>query len=227
MKRARTESKTVYPPRRRRTGPKSSKTVTIPRNVKVYGTGFPSQLIVKHRYVEPNITLTSTTGGYVSYVVSCNGMFDPNITGTGKQPSYFDTMSSIYNHYNVISSKVTFRGVADASQVLEAAAYIEDGASPVSTFTNLLEQPSCTKSQFIMGFTNVGKFSLGWNAKKAFGPDADSNTQLQGSSSANPTEQQYYVIGINGVALTTANLRWTVDVEYTAVWRELKDIATS
>lgn len=72
------------------------------------GLGFPKKMIMTHRYCA-NQSVQSSTGVMANYVFSCNGMYDPDITGTGGQPLYFDQMTAIYNHYTVIGSKVTIK----------------------------------------------------------------------------------------------------------------------
>ena len=36
-----------------------------------------------------------------------NSLFDPDFTGTGHQPYYFDQFATIYQRYTVIGSKLT------------------------------------------------------------------------------------------------------------------------
>ncbi len=65
--------------------------------------------ILKHkttahlRYVD-TISIDSGTT-IASHVFAANGLFDPDITGTGHQPLMFDEYTLLYNRYRVISSK--------------------------------------------------------------------------------------------------------------------------
>lgn len=63
--------------------------------------GFPRRLYIAHKYVDL-VSVSSTAGVVGSYFFKCNGMFDPNTTGTGHQPMYFDNCGAIYNHYTVV-----------------------------------------------------------------------------------------------------------------------------
>ena len=36
--------------------------------------------------------LTCTAGALQQYTFAMNGLYDPNLTGTGSQPRYFDTL---------------------------------------------------------------------------------------------------------------------------------------
>jgi hypothetical protein len=50
---------------------------------------------MKMKYIS-NDVLTSTSGSpeYISFTM--NGLFDPDISGTGQQPQYFDEMKALY-----------------------------------------------------------------------------------------------------------------------------------
>lgn len=54
-------------------------------------------------------TLTPDSSRFATYVYSLNGMYDPNITGTGTQPTGFDQLMLMYDHYCVRNCKVTAR----------------------------------------------------------------------------------------------------------------------
>ena len=59
------------------------------------------------RYVE-NFTLNPGMLGATVNVFSMNGLFDPNITGIGHQPMYFDNYMGIYGRYRVNRAYITF-----------------------------------------------------------------------------------------------------------------------
>ena len=65
--------------------------------------GFPTKIITKLRYND-TVVLDSTTGTSVAHVLRMNSAFDPDFTGTGHQPIYFDRYAAIYNSYRVIGA---------------------------------------------------------------------------------------------------------------------------
>lgn len=67
--------------------------------------GFPTKIITILRYVDL-YTLTSTAGGIGTQVFSMNSVFDPDVTGAGHQPLYFDRYTAIYNNYRVLGSRI-------------------------------------------------------------------------------------------------------------------------
>lgn len=67
---------------------------------------FPAKMRSRLRYSEV-VTLLPTTGVPAPYIFRANGIFDPNQSGVGHQPYGHDTLASIYNHYQVVSSIIT------------------------------------------------------------------------------------------------------------------------
>lgn len=75
--------------------------------------GYPDKLVTKLRYVDI-ITLSALTSGIGSNVFRMNSLFDPDLSGTGHQPMYYDQLcgavgTAPYSRYRVISSVITCR----------------------------------------------------------------------------------------------------------------------
>jgi hypothetical protein len=77
-----------------------------------WGKGpFPENLWTEVVYSD-QYSGTCTAGAIQSYTFAMNGLFDPNITGTGSQPRYFDTLcganntSAPYRAYVVKAAKI-------------------------------------------------------------------------------------------------------------------------
>lgn len=195
-----------------------------------FGIGFPRRLKITHKYAE-NFTLTNTAGAGAYYNFSCNGLYDPNISGTGHQPAYFDNLAAIYNHYTVIASRIRIRATTASTQSVpvNVACFINDDTSVTGGFLAALEQPS-SQSQFLQ--VNAGaapaELYLSWSAKATFGGSILGNDNLQGGSGNNPSEQSYFTIMTGPSDSTTATITYfLVEIEYVAVWDELKDFASN
>ena len=76
--------------------------VSVPRGI----FGFPDEFITTIRYVDV-YTLTSASNGIAKQYMRMNSLFDPDQTGTGHQPYYFDQFAALYNRYTVLGSKLT------------------------------------------------------------------------------------------------------------------------
>lgn len=136
--------------RRRRRWIKGGGITTLRQASRAYGVSrlirgvpnvFPYTRLVKHKYVE-NIQLPAATGGGFSrqYIFSANGIFDPNISGTGHQPLFHDEMEKLYKYYVVIASfaKLTFDN-NDTTQQMYGCICSQDQSFSSNTQT-LVEQ---------------------------------------------------------------------------------------
>ncbi|AXH73454.1 MAG: putative capsid protein [Cressdnaviricota sp.] len=75
------------------------------------GVGFPDMLYMTHNYEERvGVSAPGDMNTNRQYRFMLNGMFDPNVTGTGFQPALYDNMGAIYTRYRVYAAdvKVTF-----------------------------------------------------------------------------------------------------------------------
>lgn len=183
----------------------------------------------KHKYVE-TIDLTDT-GGAQNYQYSCNGMYDPNITGVGHQPMYFDQCTALYNHYTVIGSKIKWTVIPAGTTVQEPyriITWINDDSTTTGN-VNALAENKFAKVRLCTGGVNPSKITLTqkWSAKKFFG-NVMANDQLKGDSSTNPAEQSYFQVTFRSMdGVSTVQIWLQVEIEYIAIWRELREIAGS
>jgi len=102
------------------------------------GSPFPREMMTQFTYAD-NITITSTVGAVYNYLYSTNSLYDPNVTGTGDQPRFFDTLvganssSAPYQSYRVLSSKITIEAI-DLTDSINARGFVGVGVFP-STVT--------------------------------------------------------------------------------------------
>lgn len=197
------------------------------------GLAFPDKLTMTHHYTEQTF-FNPATGAYNYYTWSCNDMYDPNVTGTGHQPYYFDQLSAIYNHYTVIGSriKLTFIPVdvqpASGNVPANIGVFINDNStfSQTGAFQTLAEfaRGNGQSKWICAGTTNNVYLNAKWSAKHKFGSGVLANNALRGASAGSPTEQQYYSVWFyNAHPTSTATVLVAVDIEYIAVWTERKD----
>lgn len=204
---------------------------SMPRNPQ--GDIFPRLFKFTHKYCDQGIELTSTSGVPGKYVYSCNGMYDPNITGGGHQPYLFDQLSALYDQYCVIGSKITFTLINTTDSLVGAdiALFVSDIAAP--TAATLVQDAIEQGRKWLQlsatgGNKAVGKISATWSARKAFGKSPLTDDQLRGTVSANPVEQQFYqlwYVGSDNASTITLDL--VTVVEYIAIWTENKILARS
>jgi len=195
------------------------------------GKGLPLQLQATQKYAE-YISLNISGGGKGVYLFSCNGMYDPNVTGTGHQPHYFDQYSALYNHYRVTRSKIkvtlydhTLSSTGPTTRGLAMCIFIDDDATP--SLTNQYDEYEREGNVSTVALANVqtaGVLRKAWNAKRAFGVKANGDA-MEGTSAAQPVEQQFFVISVQ--AEPTDIVTILVELEYNATWTEQKSVGAS
>lgn len=205
---------------------------TVPRTSVSVGKGFPKRMVMTHKYVE-TINHYGSAGAATFYKFNCNGMFDPNNSGPGHQPRYFDQMTAIYNHYTVIGSKIKIKVIPSSqnpSPFKVSLSQNDDATQTNNTIDGTVEQSDACSMRLFAGnstdtiHTMVNK----WSAKRTFGGSVLGNDLLQGTVSSNPSENTFWIIGIQALDFVSSVSSYIdVEIEYIAVWDELKDIVPS
>lgn len=188
--------------------------------------GFPKQLVFKHRYVSV-ATVSVSSGVPGTLQLYANAMYS-QLAG-GHQPSYFDYLTAIYNHYTVVKAKLTVRictRTSDAN-VMQGTLFINDDSSGTTAIV-ANECSSGKNFQIPPGGNQSVTQTIYWDAVSTFGPNPLANDNLQGSSSSNPTELSVLQLqlGIDD-GISSQSARVFYELEQIAVWDELKDLVAS
>lgn len=198
-----------------------------PRNMGI-PSGMPLQRIAKLRYCE-QITLTSTLGAMVSHAFSANGLYDPNLTGTGHQPMGYDQWAGLFNHYVVLGSKLTMRINSDGGLQGITGVYLSDDTTiPYSDGVQIVEAKR-GGSVVVANQRNQVSVNGYYSAKKFFNVKdvKDNLARLGASVTSNPTEQGSYIIYFNTLNGTTESLNIIVQIDYICLFSEPVDLAQS
>ncbi len=229
-------SKSVMGKRKRATShvPRKRRRRARTRRVPGLSTLIPKTKTVQLKYVG-SFTLTDSELS-AGHLVSCNGMFDPDITGTGHQPLGFDNWMAFYHHFEVRKSKVTFwinNGTAVETKGTYAVLRLDSDTTTdgVVTLEHFMEQPS-TVTRYMNPSNGGGRttVSKSWNQAAQFGKHQAGNSVMKGDVSANPSEQTYYRLKlVNSLLSDDEEVSHTVvfQVMYTALLTERKDMAQS
>lgn len=186
-------------------------------------SAFPKKLKFKHRYQEI-ATITSTTGTIGTYKYKCNGMYDPNTTETGHQPYYFDQLTSIYNKFTVIGSRI--RVVATPSTSLSGPVQVaiqKDDNGTVPSFIATAGEFSGRNATKVIAINNSDPVILtsSWSLKKTFPGANITGSNFYGISTQDPNEQTSWVITVQSLDGSTEAITCLVYIEYIAIWWEL------
>lgn len=167
-------------------------------------------------------------------IYSCNGIYDPDITGIGHQPSGFDQLMLMYDHFVVIGAKliVTFVN-QDTSDSIICGIDVRDSInaepdvriiieSGTAKYINLSERSSGQNQTTMTYKVNPAKF-LGRS-------NPLSDPQLKGSSGGNPTEQCYFHIfagNLDDQGILGTECIANICIEYQVVFIEPKPVGLS
>lgn len=174
-------------------------------------------------YCEYGVSLDPGAGTAASYVFCANGLYDPNITGVGHQPTGFDQLIGLWNQYVVIGGviKVSFSNYDGSHAQLvgitfkdssgttaDPRSYIEWGNTTWSTVGQLSADPVKTLTHKF----DIAKFSA---------QDIFSDTDYSGDASSNPAKPHHLVIWAAPVdAVSNPNPVYaTVEIMYDCVFR--------
>lgn len=195
------------------------------------GVGFPKKIKMIHKYVSAPTQLNCVTGGMATHVFSCNDLYDPDVTGTGHQPLFFDQMALIYNHFTVIGSRIIIRVQTSEDPVGPSIGclWIDDNTGTTATNLGMVAEQGKYKIKNFGG-PNSNPNSMWkskWSARKYFGKGVLANNDLMGSNANSPVEQSYYKFSYNTVDATSATVYITAEIQYITIWKERKEIAQS
>lgn len=177
---------------------------------------------------------TFSTGAVLAggYVFTANGLYDPNITGTGHQPMGFDQMMLFYEHYTVTNAKITvnFYNV-DADDSVIVGVLIAPDATIETNFSKLNENGMLQKHWLTPSGGNNPKcsFTLNANISKLNGKkDVKSEDDFRGDAAANPAEQSYFhLFAYNQATVNVVAVIFEVLITYTATFTEPRKMVQS
>jgi len=206
---------------------------------------FPRELVTQVTYAE-NIQITATTGAPNNYLFSTNGLYDSNISGTGAQARFFDTLcggtgtNAPYYNYRVSASKITVEAIPDGGtgggDTVNMRGYMGIGLFNTTTTgpSSLAEMKMRQdyRTRFIgywSGGTDFGKLTRYAKMKSVFNiKDIKDDNDLVGDYTANPSKQARWCLTfIPADETTTARLRFLVKIVYYVTFFDRNDVTDS
>lgn len=199
----------------------------IPQHIERFrGLGIPDRLYCNLAYDQSNLAViaSAVTG---TYLFSGNSCFDPDTSGIGHQPFYFDQFVQLYNRYRVhkaeiivelinstISSHLTITPTTDGNwpaNVQQALESTYTSSMPISSsvFRNIKTREISTRT--IWGMQSISQDDL-----------------YQAVYSASPVRQWYWKIcGTTFDGASTGSVRVNVRVVYHVEFFDRYPIGTS
>lgn len=184
----------------------------------------------QHSYVDYFALTPSVPGVPLTYQFSANGLFDPNISGTGHQPRGYDQLKSLFDHYQVLSSTIKVTacslGPQTASFPVCFGVILCDDTTVESDQIHALE---AKKSSWGVLPANDSSRTLylDFDAKQYFGINWNDNT-YRGSINANPDDGCFYQVFIQPMSsVTPAAVNFVVEIIYNVQWTEPNNVQIS
>lgn len=171
------------------------------------------------------VQVTGTVSSAAAYVFSANGVYDPDITGTGTQPMGFDQMMSFYNHYTVVRSRITAILSNTNTAELVSTGVLISGSSTVNTnIEDMVENGDVALATltFYGQMGCIAKVSKTCVAARFQGiDDVMDDSQMRGDAASNPAEQMYFhIVAYNPYSSTAVNVKAQVVIEYDVMFHE-------
>ena len=199
------------------------------RNMRVKKTILPRRLFTKLKYVTANIGQTTTTALAI-HQFAANGLYDPDLSGTGHQPYGFDQLASIYNDYRVHGCQIKLTGRMLTSST-SGVVMIGFNGSPAYP-TALGQAMESVKNKYrIVNFQDIFHLSKYAKINNIFGKSnavirADPN--YAAGYGANPATLAYGYIGWqNFDEATSTGWNFNVEITYFCEFNDLKIMSQS
>jgi len=225
----------------------TSATISSPLQEMKYHTPlFPPRFRKTLRYAEVGLAHSSGAAGIgATYFFAANGLYDPNITGAGHQPMGFDQMMLMYNHYTVVSSKITIEANNAGAYGLFPAfgIYLSPDTTNISDPARMMENGLMVYKRLsaIGGNGATGAvysrdlpaLTLGCDVSSYFARDKKKrelveDSQLSGTSAANPAELVYFgVYCFDYTAVAVVNINFIANMIFDVIFWEPKKLTSS
>lgn len=178
--------------------------------------GFPSVFHTKLRYSD-TITLTLTSGANAAHTFAGNDTNDPDVTGTGHQPTYYDQIGNVYGSVRINSCKirVTFQNASDVNCLCLLKA--SNGVPTIPTAITDEIEDYMTKWRTLSHSDAKGSTTLSMyrTLKNVVGRNFDRDRYVLHSLGQSPTDLWYYTIMAQPVdEASTATVRAVVQLTY-------------
>ncbi len=192
---------------------------------------FPLSTVRRLRYVDCGLTFQTGVSAAGGYVFSCNGLYDPDITGTGHQPIGFDQMMLSYYHYCVLRSRIRVIFHNETAAYVTVAIAVRATSTLVTTQNQILEDGLVVVTPLMQTSVTTGNATLEAVCDIAkFGGvrQLRDNSLYRGDVANNPAEQSYFhLYGWDPETATQRTVSFQVLIEYEAVFMEPANLPES
>lgn len=163
--------------------------------------------------------MSAAAGLSTSYGFRLNGMYDPDFTGIGNQPSYFDQFSALYTKYRVTSATIHLEMYNTSSSPV---GYSIIATTRNSAMPSLIADATAKNSTYGClgpnGSGNSGiKFTRKYDIAKIWGVNPSvvaSEDDFASINTGNPNNVVYLWIGTRAVNGAAFSVGYTMEIKY-------------
>jgi hypothetical protein len=195
---------------------------------------FPNTKMVRHKYCDV-VTLAGQNAGVSQYYqFRANCVYDPDFTSTGHQPMFHDQISSQYEYYTVLSSKIRVCFPPGPTEISNFYIWVDDDSTMPSTTIAMSEQHrthaaiKLDKRQHPL-VLKASYDAAKWNKSSRAAILGDDTQKVQkGTSPGNKVVKYYTVVrSPNEPTTALAQMPLYIEIFYYCLWREPIDHPTS
>lgn len=192
------------------------------------GFGFPDHYNTKLMYTE-QITFSGSANPAIQ-LYNTNSLYDPNSTGAGHQPRYFDQLAYVYRGYTVTACKVDMEIVNQSDTAVFASWGMFDNNPGSITADNLRETKyghGCALQRSTGGgMTRKSQYMT--TAQIMGEDDILGDAQYEGTITSHPPDLSFFcfrVISADGITSCAVYVRF--NITYWVQWRDQLDPGAS
>lgn len=203
-------------------------------NVIVPGVrGFLQDRVRTRLVYAEDILFSSSTSLTGTIQFALNGLFDPNLTGVGHQPRFFDQFMTYYNSYSVMGAKVVVRAIVDGDDTVQGWMTVNasTGDTTWGVPGGIAESIEMGNPYKIITNDRYSTFSRYFSVPKIYGRSRQyilDDTLFSGNASVNPSNTGKINIQVQNLDLsTTTTVRAVVTIYYDCIFNSPKLIGSS
>lgn len=196
----------------------SSRRKTQKQKIGTGGSPIPPRYVSRLSYLGiGTINAASSLVGSTGYRL--NGMFDPDFSGTGIQPLYYDQMSALYSKYRVYRAIVTLDISNETEETTTVFAFPSIANSAGTSLAAMCTQ-RYSKAYTLgpkSGGQGMKRVTMQVDIAKVWGVDQRtlrSEDDFAAATSGNPGNTIYLWIGGRCIGTTATILRYTLRIVY-------------
>lgn len=211
--------------------------------------GFPPSMKNKLKYSQQINWGPMTAFTYGTNIFNANGLYDPDATGVGGQPRFYDQLTQLYSRWKVLATKVDMRiqQITTVEPCIAGVLFTTNTSFPFTTYNDLREykqrpgSSSLLKYKHIQNVAGVSSKGAGsgttislyvptWKSGKTTARAVMDLEEWAGIQLANPFNKIYcytFVCPALETGIVATNVIADIDFTYYVKWSTLNNVGAS